>query len=77
MEWDVTIRPIIAKLYKAGIIRLTFMACNHIPGRAMAGPVVKGKRDLFIDLRVVQDEIAFFPPYSATFYKRIPDQIHS
>ncbi|KAL8721649.1 MAG: hypothetical protein Q9225_001698 [Loekoesia sp. 1 TL-2023] len=59
VEWDVAIRPIIAKLYKAGIIGPTFMAWKYIPGKAMAGPVAERKRDLFIDLRVVQNEIVF------------------
>lgn len=53
MEWDTAIRPIIAKLYKAGIIG------NHYdfetPGLAMAVAETGRDRDLYIDLRIMGD----------------------
>ncbi|KAL9004683.1 MAG: hypothetical protein Q9188_002498, partial [Gyalolechia gomerana] len=59
VEWDVVIRPVIARLYKAGIIGPIFLEWKHIPGRAMTGPGVEGKRDFFIDLRAITEGIVF------------------
>ena len=62
MEWDIITRPIIAKLYKAGIIRNSYTSTVYIPGYAMAGKTPDGERDLYIDLRITQDAITF-PPH--------------
>ncbi|KAL8925664.1 MAG: hypothetical protein Q9208_003347 [Pyrenodesmia sp. 3 TL-2023] len=59
VEWDIVIRPIVAKLYKAGIIGPTYESSQYIPGKAMAAPGADGKRDLYIDLRCIEDAIIF------------------
>lgn len=60
VEWEVAIRPIIARLYKAGIIAPIHLEWNHTPGKVMATPPgPDGKRDLFIDLRLITKEINF------------------
>ncbi|KAL8682037.1 MAG: hypothetical protein Q9186_001913 [Xanthomendoza sp. 1 TL-2023] len=59
-DWDIAIRPIIARLYKAGIIGPTFTPDKHIPGKAMAVPTgPDGARDLYIDLRLIQEDVSF------------------
>ena len=58
-EWDVVTRPIIAKLYKAGIIGNSYIPEWALPGKAMAAKGPTGERDLYIDLRCVQDDIIF------------------
>lgn len=60
-EWDVTIRPIIAKLYKAGVIGTHYAPENEVPGRAMAGKGPSGERDLYIDLRMMQEGMTWAP----------------
>ncbi|KAK4693776.1 hypothetical protein P7C71_g3680, partial [Lecanoromycetidae sp. Uapishka_2] len=57
MEWDTAIRPIIAKLYKAGIIGNHYD--NETPGRALAAAENGRERDLYIDLRIMIDDIKF------------------
>ncbi|KAI8960401.1 hypothetical protein F5Y11DRAFT_349536 [Daldinia sp. FL1419] len=53
MEWSVAIRPIIAKLYLAGVIAPAYMENNEliVPGLAVAAtePHRPGKLDLFMD----------------------------
>ena len=53
MEWDIAIQPIIAKLYKAGIL------ANHYdyecPGRAMAVTEDGREQDLYLDLRAMKN----------------------
>ncbi|KAI4258196.1 MAG: hypothetical protein L6R42_005245 [Xanthoria sp. 1 TBL-2021] len=59
-EWDVAVRPIIARLYKAGVISPTFLPEQNTPGKAMAVPTgPSGQRDLYIDFRLIQPEITF------------------
>ncbi|KAL8800251.1 MAG: hypothetical protein Q9182_005307 [Xanthomendoza sp. 2 TL-2023] len=59
-DWDIAIRPIIARLYKAGIVGPTFTREHHIPGKAVAVPTgPDGARDLYIDLRLIQPDITF------------------
>ncbi|KAL8990195.1 MAG: hypothetical protein Q9169_008185 [Polycauliona sp. 2 TL-2023] len=59
-EWDIAIRPIIARLYKAGVIGSTFLPYDNTPGKAMAVPTgPSGHRDLYIDFRVLAPEISF------------------
>ncbi|KAL8979797.1 MAG: hypothetical protein Q9205_004956 [Flavoplaca limonia] len=59
-EWDIAVRPIIARLYKAGVIGPTFLPERETPGRAMAVPTgPSGQRDLYIDFRLIQPDITF------------------
>ena len=61
LEWDVTIRPIIARLYKAGVIGNAYLPDREIPGRTMAAKSPDGTRDLYIDYRVNLDVLTFPP----------------
>ncbi|KAL8672046.1 MAG: hypothetical protein Q9168_003473 [Polycauliona sp. 1 TL-2023] len=59
-EWDIAVRPIIARLYKAGVIGPTFLPYDNTPGKAMAVPTgPSGNRDLYIDFRSLEPEISF------------------
>ncbi|RYP36854.1 hypothetical protein DL767_003244 [Monosporascus sp. MG133] len=68
LEWDVAIRPIIAKFYRAGIIQPAYLQSHPemVPGFATAGtePHRPGELDLFIEFvdryRVLGD--IKFPP---------------
>lgn len=54
LEWDVVSRPIIAKLYKTGVIQNSY--ASDAPGRAMAAREPgRDTRDFYIDLRVLTD----------------------
>ena len=56
LEWDVANRPIIAKLYKTGIIQNSYKPMT--PGRAMAAQEPgRENRDFYIDLRVLADSM--------------------
>ncbi len=56
LEWDIVNRPIIAKLYKTGIIQNSY--ASRTPGRAMAAKEPgKDTRDFYIDLRVLSDNL--------------------
>ena len=57
MDWDISIRPIIAKLYKVGVIRNNFS--SRTPGQAMAVKEVDQDRDFYIDFRQTIDGIVF------------------
>ncbi|KAL9600390.1 MAG: hypothetical protein Q9219_003240 [cf. Caloplaca sp. 3 TL-2023] len=57
VEWDVVIRPVIAKLYKAGIIKPTHLDSKHTFSRAMSAPGAEGKRDLFVDFRPIAENM--------------------
>ena len=61
MEWDVAIRPTIARLYRAGIIGNAYFSEWEVPGRAMAIKGPNGKREFYVDLRIITDDI-HFPP---------------
>jgi len=61
VEWDNAIRPIIAKLYKAGVISNSYTPEWAVPGKAMAAKGPDGTRDLYLDLRIVVDGIVFPP----------------
>ncbi|KAA8568094.1 hypothetical protein EYC84_008502 [Monilinia fructicola] len=57
LEWDITIRPIIAKLYKSGIIRSHASreaSCQAFQGTEAIRP---SKPDLFVDWRSVVDNL--------------------
>ena len=56
-EWDVAIRPIIAKLYRAGVIKCAQLA--YVPGQAIAGTEHDRDPDLYIDFRVTEETISF------------------
>ncbi|KAL6720831.1 hypothetical protein ACLMJK_002756 [Lecanora helva] len=58
-EWDCAIRPIIAKLYKAGVLGNAYLAPGDIPGRATAAKNPTGERDIYIDLRQMQEDIVW------------------
>ena len=54
LEWDIATRPIIAKLYKTGVIQNSYASSS--PGRAMATKESgRDSRDFYIDLRVLAD----------------------
>ena len=56
LEWDVANRPIIAKLYKTGVIQNCY--ASRTPGRAMAAKEPgRDSRDFYIDLRVLTDNM--------------------
>lgn len=56
LEWDVANRPIIAKLYKTGVIQNSY--ASRTPGRAMAAKEPgRDSRDLYIDLRALTDNM--------------------
>ena len=56
LEWDVVNRPIIAKLYKTGVVQNSY--ASRTPGRAMAAKEPgRDKRDFYIDLRVLTDNL--------------------
>ena len=58
LEWDIAIRPIIARLYKEGMIQSHHD--HQCPGRAMAVAEEPGHaRDLFIDYRVMLPDLKF------------------
>ena len=56
-EWDITIRPVIAKLYKEGVIGNAHFPVT--PGQALARTEPGGEPDLYFDFRVTQDDIIF------------------
>lgn len=56
LEWDVATRPIIARLYKTGVIQNSY--ASRSPGRAMAAKEPgRDGRDFYIDLRVLTDSM--------------------
>ena len=56
LEWDIANRPIIAKLYKTGVIQNSYTSMS--PGRAMAAKEPgRDTRDFYIDLRVLVDDM--------------------
>ena len=56
LEWDIANRPIIAKLYKTGVIQNAYASMT--PGRAMAAKEPgRDIRDLYIDLRVLSEDM--------------------
>ena len=56
LEWDLVNRPIIAKLYKTGVIQNSYTSMT--PGRAMAAKEPgRDTRDFYIDLRVLVDDM--------------------
>lgn len=56
LEWDVASRPIIAKLYKTGVIQNSY--ASETPGRAMgAKEPGRDSRDFYIDLRIFKDNM--------------------
>lgn len=60
LEWDVVIRPIIAKLYKTGVIQNSY--ASRTPGRAMAAKEAgRDSRDFYIDLRALSDNLKLKP----------------
>ena len=57
LKWDITVRPMIAKLYKAGVI-----ASAHTPypvGQAIAGTEPGRDPDLYFDFRPMASDISF------------------
>lgn len=58
-DWDKCIRPIIAKLYKAGVIGTAHLF--YPPGQAIARTEPEHDPDLYIDFRLIQDEIRLGP----------------
>ena len=58
-DWDTAIRPIVAKLYKEGVIINTHM--THTPGQAIARVEPDRTPDLFFDFRIIQQDISFPP----------------
>ncbi len=65
VEWDMVIRPIVAKLYKAGVINPTYQSVQYVCGRAMAAPGAGGKLDFYTDLRCISDTMV--PPSNTTY----------
>ena len=59
IERDAAVRPIIAKLYKVGVIRNTFL--SRTPGNAMAAKEGERDRDFYIDFRSTINGIVFPP----------------
>ena len=60
LEWDVVSRPIIAKLYKTGVIQNAYT--SRTPGRAMAAKEPgRETRDFYVDLRVLTDTMKMKP----------------
>ncbi|KAL9586660.1 MAG: hypothetical protein Q9203_003784 [Teloschistes exilis] len=55
-EWDMAIRPVIARLYKESIIGNAYM--EYAPGQAFAHQDPGRDLDLFIDFRVVQSDVS-------------------
>ena len=56
LEWDVANRPIIAKLYKTGVIQNSY--ASQTAGRAMAAKEPgRDSRDFYIDLRALTDKM--------------------
>lgn len=57
-DWDITIRPLIAKLYKEGVIGNAHFPVT--PGQALPRTEAPGgEPDLYFDYRVTQDDITF------------------
>ena len=60
LEWDIVNRPIIAKLYKTGVIQNAYT--SRTPGRAMAAKEPgRDSRDFYIDLRVLTNAMKMKP----------------
>ena len=60
LEWDIANRPIIAKLYKTGVIQNSY--ASRSPGRAMAAKEPgRDSRDFYIDLRILVDDMQMQP----------------
>lgn len=60
LGWDIVTRPIIAKLYKTGVIQNSY--ASRSPGRAMAAKEPgRDSRDFYIDLRVLVDDMQMQP----------------
>ena len=59
-DWDVAIRPTIARLYKESIIGNAYMPIT--PGQAFAAKEPGRELDLYCDLRVVIEDV-IFPPH--------------
>ena len=60
LKWDIVTRPIIAKLYKTGVIQNAYTP--RTPGRAMAAKEPgRDTPDLYLDLRVLADGMRMKP----------------
>lgn len=77
LDVDITIRPIIAKLYKAGFIGNAYLSGWETAGTAMVSKGPSGVRDLYLDLRNIEHCVTFPSQDSASSVQRTPHAICS